>query len=75
MKQVSMEITGTTLGYEDYHGIVYDEQNQEVGHWSYDRNQRKYIAVMESKKRFYRNSVEGLRQAINEAVENQSMKE
>ena len=65
---------GTKLGYEDYKGEFYDDKNNLIADWRYDKRQKKYIAhfisdkLEKGYKNFYANSVSQLQYQIKNFI-------
>lgn len=73
MNIITVEL-GTKLGYEDYRGEFYNEDDELIADWNYDKRQGKYIATLYSEKsknkRFYADAVGGLAYQIKNYLKN-----
>lgn len=69
--------TGMKLGYEDYHGDIFDEDHNHIGHWNYDKRQSQYIAAFDDKekygrKRFYGGNVQTMIKKMENYLDNKN---
>jgi len=64
--------TGTVLGYEDYRGLIV-QGKRIVASWNYDKRQGRFICKFRGKF-IYRNTREGLRNAVVDIINRKDSK-